>query len=66
MGEGKGIEGGKERGREEGEGREKMLKIDKEGCTKRGFKFGLKEKMHVIVSRIPSYGNQASVAFVFA
>lgn len=54
MGEGKGTEGGKERGREEGEGREKMVEIDKEGCTKREFKFGLKEKMHVIVSRIPS------------
>lgn len=48
-----------------GEGREKMVGIDKEGCTKRGFKFSQKEKMYVIVSRIPSYGHQASMAFAF-
>lgn len=36
-----------------------MVGIDKEGCTKRGFKFGQKEKMLVIMSRIPSHGHQA-------
>lgn len=61
MEEGKETEGGKEGGREEK--REGEYGGDKQGgLHKEGFKFVQKEKLHVIMSRIPSHGHQASVA----